>query len=164
MNPRIAKWTIIPSLLVLAIGFVFAATNSISIPRVEFGSGVAERPTCISDAVVDFETTTQGTLAGFTIAPIGTDCPGQWIRLSLFQSTDGSGIASEQIVWQMPASSPAVTSYTARANGTTTGTSGSVVWPTSETGAAGRAAMPIAASTINSFLLETSESALTDGP
>jgi hypothetical protein len=141
---------------------VLAAANSILIPEVEFGSGVAEKPDCISDAVVDFEISTQGTLTGITVSPVGLDCNGQWIRLSLF--SDGSVTASEQVVWQVPISSQSITSFTLRTNGTTTGTVGSIIWPSNEAGAAGRAATPIAAETINSFLLETSESALTDGP
>jgi hypothetical protein len=50
------------------------------------------------------------------------------------------------------------------ANGTTTGTSSANIWPTSETGAAGLSATPIESSTVNSFLLEISDVALTDGP
>jgi hypothetical protein len=50
------------------------------------------------------------------------------------------------------------------ANGTTTGTSESEIWPSNESGAAGLSATPIESSTVNSFLLETSDSSLADGP
>jgi len=164
LKSRSSKWIIFAPALVLSLGYVLAAANSILIPEVELGAGVAEKPDCISEAVVDFEISTQGTLTGINVSPVGLDCNGQWIRLSLFQSSDGSGTASEQVVWQVPISSQSITSFTLRTNGTTTGTVGSIIWPSNEAGAAGRAAEPIEASTINSFLLETSESALTDGP
>lgn len=150
---------------VLAIGSVFAAATTIIIPSIEFGAGVESNPNCISSAVVDFGTSLEGRLSSVTVSDVGSDCAGRWVRLSMYLSTDGTGSTIEEIVWRIPeTSSPPVTNFTLMANGTTTGTSSANIWPTSETGAAGLSATPIESSTVNSFLLEISDVALTDGP
>lgn len=147
----------------LTFGVAFAATT-ISIPDIEFGAGVASKPDCLSSSIVDYTTSISGTLTEISITGIGNDCAGQWIRISLYSTSDGTGSPVEQVVWRMPAAStPPVASYTARANGSTTGVVSGVVWPTSETGAAGLSSSAISVSSVNSFLLETSDSALTDG-
>ena len=152
--------------LTLTIGSVFAATTSISIPNVEFGSGSAERPDCIANAIVDYTTSSAGRLSELTISGIGGECAGRWVRLSLYTSSDGTGQPVEQVVWQMPQpATPPVALYTARANGTQTGIVSGVVWPTSEAGTSGiwSGAVAVSVSTINSFRLETSDSGLSDG-
>jgi hypothetical protein len=158
-----SKNFIVLAALGLSLGSVLAATT-ISIPDVEFGAGVASKPDCLSSSIVDYTTSISGTLTEISITGIGNDCAGQWIRISLYSTSDGTGSPVEQVVWRMPAaSSPPVASYTARANGSTTGVVSGVVWPTSETGAAGLSSSAISVSSVNSFLLETSDSALTDG-
>ena len=166
MNSRQGRIFILLASMALTIGSVFAATTSISIPGVEFGSGSAARPDCLSTAIVDYTTSTAGRLSELTISGIGGECAGRWIRLSLYTSSDGTGQPVEQVVWQMPQpATPPVTSYTARANGTQTGIVSGVVWPTSETGTSGiwSGAVAITVSTINSFRLESSDSGLSDG-
>lgn len=156
--------TVLIAGVALTLGVVMAATTTIIIPDVEFGAGVAGRPGCLSTSTVEYGTSVSGTLQDLTINGIGSDCAGQWIRISLYSSSDGTGSPVEQVVWRMPAASnPPVASYTARANGSTTGVVSGVVWPTSETGAAGLSSSAISVSSVNSFLLETSDSALTDG-
>lgn len=150
---------------VLAIGSVFAAVTTIVIPAIELGAGAESNPSCISSAVVDFGTSLEGRLSSVTVSNVGPDCATKWVKLSVFTSTDGSGPAVEEIVWRIPAqSSPPIPSYTLMANGTTTGTSVSEIWPSNESGAAGLSATPIVSSSVNSFLLETSDSSLVDGP
>ena len=162
MNSHKKSWTTNGLTLLVALGTVLAAT-SITIPAIELGAGVAAKPDCLTTAIVDFETSMQGNLSGVTVSAIGPDCAGKWVRLSLYSSSDGTGTPVERIVWQMPAaSSPPVTSFTARANGSTTGVVSSVVWPASETGSSGLADPLIASSSVNSFGLETSDNALTD--
>jgi hypothetical protein len=149
--------------VVLAVGSVLAATTAILIPQVELGAGVSQKPTCLTDSLVDYTTSTSGTLSEITISGIGSDCAGQWIRISLYSSTDGTGDPLEQVAWLLPATDPQVSAFTARADGTTTGTSGSVVWPTTEDGTSGLSIdNPIAVANINSFLLETSDSSISD--
>jgi hypothetical protein len=133
---------------------------------VEFGSGSAARPDCIANAIVDYTTSSAGRLSELTISGIGAECAGRWVRLSLYASTDGTGQPVEQVVWQMPQpATPPVSSYTARANGTQIGIVSGVVWPTSEAGTSGILSgdAAVSVSTINSFRLETSDSALSDG-
>lgn len=150
--------------ITLSLGGVLAAT-SIAISPVELGAGSASTPTCLQDSVIDFGTSQQGNLTGITISQIGSDCAGQWVRLSLYSSSDGTGLPIEQIVWQVPAAStPPVTAYTLRANGVTTETTLPTVWPSSEAGSSGLASPTIATSNVNSYLLEVSDTALTDGP
>jgi hypothetical protein len=150
---------------VLAIGSVFAAVTTIIIPTIELGAGAESKPNCISSAVVDFGTSLEGRLTSVTVSNVGPDCATKWVKLSIFTSTDGSGTAIEEIVWRIPAeSSPPIPTYTLMANGATIGTSGSEIWPSSESGAAGLSATPIVSSNVNSFLLETSDNLLTDGP
>jgi hypothetical protein len=152
--------------LTLTIGSVFAATTSISIPNVEFGSGSAETPDCIANAIVDYTTSSAGRLSELTISGIGGECAGRWVRLSLYTSSDGTGQPVEQVVWQMPQpATPPVASYTARADGTQTGIVSGVVWPTSEADTSGILSgdASVVVSTINSFRLETSDSELSDG-
>jgi hypothetical protein len=166
MKSREGRTFILFSSLALTIGSVFAASTSISIPDIEFGSGSAPRSDCLSDGIVDYVTSMSGRLTELTISGIGSECAGKWVRISLFTSSDGSGLPVEQVVWQIPAaSSPPVASYTVRANGTTTGVIAGVVWPSSETGTAGllSGAATVSVSTINSFLLDSSDSALSDG-
>jgi len=151
--------------VVLAVGTVLAGSTAILIPQVELGAGAGTRPGCLSTSVVDYGTSLDGTLSEVTVTQIGSDCAGQWIRISLFASEDGTGEAIEQVVWQMPAASnPPVDFYTAQADGVTTGVISGTVWPTAETGTSGllSGASAITVSTINSFLLETSDTALTD--
>ena len=166
MKSRDGRIFILLSSLALTVGSVFAATTSISIPDIEFGSGSAQRSDCLSDGVVDYVTSMSGRLTELTISGIGSECAGKWVRISLFTSSDGSGVPVEQVVWQLPAaSSPPVASYTVRANGITTGVISGVIWPSSETGTAGllSGAATVSVSTINSFLLDSSDSALSDG-
>lgn len=166
MNTKQSRALVLLASLVLTIGSVFAATTSISVPDIEFGSGSAPRPDCISNAIVDYTISSAGRLSELTISGIGPDCAGRWVRLSLYTSSNGNGQPVEQVVWQMPQPTvPPVTSYTARANGTQTGTVAGVVWPTSETGTAGiwSGAVAITVSTVNSFRLETSDTGLSDG-
>ena len=155
---------ILISSVALTIGAVMAATTTILIPNVEFGSGVVGRPGCLETSIVDYGTTIDGTLSDLSITGIGNDCAGEWIRISLYSSSDGSGSPIEQVVWQLPApTEPPALSYSARANGTTIGTFGNVVWPSSEVGVSGLAQTnPVSVENINSFLLETSDSPLSD--
>ncbi len=150
--------------LALTIGAVMAATTTILIPNVEFGAGVVGRPGCLETSIVDYGTLVNGTLSELSITGIGNDCAGEWIRISLYSSTDGTGSPIEQVVWQLPApTEPPALSYSARANGTTIGTFGNVVWPSSEFGVSGLAQTnPVSVANINSFLLETSDSPLSD--
>ena len=148
----------------LTLGVVLAATTTILIPNVEFGAGVAGRPGCLETSIVDYGTTIDGTLSDLSITGIGNDCAGDWIRISLFASSDGTGVPLEQVVWQLPApTEPPALSFTARANGRTIGTFGNLVWPTTELGVAGLDSnSPVEVESINSFLLETSDSLLSD--
>jgi hypothetical protein len=151
--------------LILAIGSVYAAVTTIIIPAIELGAGVESNASCLSTAVVDFGTSLEGKLSSVTVSDVGPDCSTRWVKLSLFTSADGSGTAVEEIVWRIPAQSwPPISEYTLKANGTTTGTSGSEIWPANESGAAGLSATPIVSSSVNSFLLETSDRSLFDGP
>ena len=165
MNPKVSRiFTLIAS-LVLALSSVLAAVTTIVIPSVELGGGFSSRASCIDSAVVDFGTSINERLSSVTVSEVGADCAGLWVKLSLFTSSDGSGVAVEEIVWQIPEpSSPPVASFTLSANGTTTGVSNSIIWPASESGAAGLSNPPIQNSSVNSFLLETSDDLLTDGP
>jgi hypothetical protein len=150
---------------VLALGSVTAAVSTIAIPNIELGGGINSRPACLSTAIVDFGTTVNGELSSVSVSNVGADCTGQWVRLSLFSSSDGSGTPIEQIVWQLPQpSSPPVTTFTLSANGSTTVSSSSNIWPVSESGSAGLSLTPIDSSAVNSFLLETSDTLLIDGP
>lgn len=149
----------------LTLGVVMAATTTIFIPNVEFGAGVVGRPGCLETSIVDYGTKINGTLSDISITGIGNDCAGDWIRISLYSSSDGTGVPIEQVVWQLPApTEPPVNSYTAQANGLTTGVISGTVWPTSEEGTSGLLSgeSAITVSTINSFLLETSDTELTD--
>ena len=166
MKTREGRIFVLLASLALSIGSIFAANTSISIPDVEFGSGSAARPDCIANAIVDYTTSSAGRLSELTISGIGGECAGRWVRLSLYTSADGSGQPVEQVVWQMPQPTvPPVASYTARANGTQTGIVSGVVWPTSEAGTSGiwSGAVAVSVSTINSFMLESSDSGLSDG-
>ena len=166
MKTREGRIFVLLASLALSIGSIFAANTSISIPDVEFGSGSAARPDCIANAIVDYSTSSAGRLSELTISGIGGECAGRWVRLSLYTSADGSGQPVEQVVWQMPQPTvPPVASYTARANGTQTGIVSGVVWPTSEAGTSGiwSGAVAVSVSTINSFMLESSDSGLSDG-
>ena len=163
MNPKTNKVFNLAAAWVLALGSVLAAITTIVIPAIELGAGVNAKPTCIDSAVVDFGSSIQETLSSVTVSQVGADCEGQWVKLSLFTSTDGSGSEVETIVWQIPEqSSPPVTMFTLSANGTTTGVSSSNIWPASEAGAAGLSTPPIENSAVNSFLLETSDTPLTE--
>ena len=74
----------------LVLGTVFAA-NSIFIPRVEFGSGVANLPACTQNSVVNFDLqvfTTGTTIRALDITGLTTDCNGKFLRVSLTSSTD----------------------------------------------------------------------------
>lgn len=164
MKSKKNSWTTNGIALALALGTVLAAT-AIAIPVIELGAGVANKPQCLDNAVVNFETSMQGNLSGVSVTQLAADCAGKWVRLSLYSTADGTGTPVEQVVWQMPAATATpVTSYTAQANGLTTGVVSSVVWPNDETGAAGLAQTLIASSSVNSLNLETSDSVITDGP
>jgi hypothetical protein len=165
LNSDTSKGFNLAAATVLSLGSVFAAVTTIVIPAIELGKGAESHPECISSAVVDFGTSLEGTLTNVTVSDVGSDCAGRWVKLSLYLSADGSGAAIEEIVWRIPEqSSPPVLTFTLLADGTTTGTSSTNIWPTSESGAAGLSATPIESSTVNSFLLETSDVSLTDGP
>lgn len=74
----------------LVLGTVFAA-NSIYIPSVEFGSGVADLPACTQNSVVNFDLqvfTTGTTIRALDITGLTTDCNGKFLRVSLTSSTD----------------------------------------------------------------------------
>lgn len=166
MNSRQGRAFILLASFALSISYVLAANTSISIPNIEFGSGSAPRPDCIANAIVDYTTSSTGRLSELTISGIGGECAGRWVRLSLYTSSNGTGLPVEQVVWQMPQPAiPPITSYTARANGTQTGTVAGVVWPTNEAGTAGirSGAEAVLVSTLNSFRFETSDSGLSDG-
>jgi hypothetical protein len=165
MNDQRGRSAPFLGVLTLALGTVLAGTTAILIPQIELGAGVNSKPGCLSSSVVEYGTTLEGRLSQVTVTQIGADCAGQWISISLFTSNDGSGDAVEQVVWQMPtASNPPVGSYTANADGETTGVVSGVIWPSSESGASGllSGTSAISVSTINSFLLETSDTPLTD--
>lgn len=74
----------------LVLGTVFAA-NSIFIPRVEFGSGVADLPACTQNSVVNFDLQvfSTGTIVrALDITGLNADCNGKFLRVSLTSSTD----------------------------------------------------------------------------
>lgn len=161
-RPLLGIWAVALS---LALGSVLAATTYILIPRVELGAGLSQVPACLSSSVADFTQSTNSTLTSLRVTGIGRDCASQWVRLSLYTSADGTGVPVEQVVWQIPsASNPPVSSFTVRANGTTTGVVSGVIWPSSETSTGGilTGTSAISVSGINSFLLETSDTTLTD--
>lgn len=165
MNLKTSKSFNLVAAWVLALGSVTAAVTTIAIPAIELGGGVNAKPACLAEAVVDFGTGIDGTLDNLSVTNVGADCAGQWVRLSLFTSTNGTGVAVEQVVWQLPQpSSRPVSTFTLSANGLTTTSTSSNIWPVSEAGAAGLSASPIDSSTVNSFLLETSDTSLSDGP
>lgn len=165
MNLKTSKSFNLAAAWVLALGSVTAAVTTIAIPAIELGGGVNAKPACLSAAVVDFDTGIDGTLSSLTVSDVGIDCSGQWVRLSLFTSSDGSGAEVEQVVWQIPQlNSPPASTFTLSANGSNTSSSSTNIWPVSERGDDGLSATPIDSSTVNSFLLESSDTVLSDGP
>ena len=83
----------------LAFGVVFAA-NSIYIPEVEFGSGVAALPECVREASVDFDLqvfTTGTTISALDVRGLADDCRGQYLRVSLTGTND-------DVIRQLPSS------------------------------------------------------------
>lgn len=88
------------SSLVITLGLVFAA-NSISIPTIEFGAGVADIPDCLETARVDFSmssTADTATISEIQVGPIGSVCAGQHVRVTLEGS---SATVIRQITWQL---------------------------------------------------------------
>jgi hypothetical protein len=76
----------------LSLGTIFAANTYISIPDVEFGSGVASFPECIKYSVVDFdlEVTDSGTtISALDISNLNADCNGMYLRISLVGAGEG---------------------------------------------------------------------------
>jgi hypothetical protein len=74
----------------VALGVVFAA-NSIFIPEIEFGSGVAALPECVREAFVDFDLqvfTTGTTIRALDVRGLAADCNGQHLRITLTGVTD----------------------------------------------------------------------------
>lgn len=81
---------IIVAAIALSVGAVFAA-NSIFIPQVELGSGVADLPACVSDSVVNFDLqvqTTGTTIRALDITGLNADCNRKFLKVSLTSSTD----------------------------------------------------------------------------
>jgi hypothetical protein len=75
----------------LAIGAVFAGNTWISIPEVEFGSGVENLPACTRNSVVDFDLqvfTTGTTIRALDVSGLGPDCNNQFFRVSLMSETE----------------------------------------------------------------------------
>jgi hypothetical protein len=63
-----------------------AGNGTINIPQVEFGSGVADLPSCIRDTVVDFDlnvSSTGTTIRALEVSGIGDGCDDQYLRVSL---------------------------------------------------------------------------------
>jgi hypothetical protein len=145
MNEFFQKSALAIAIVGLSLGAVFAATNSIAIPDIEFGSGAKVTPACLSTSLVDYGTSIQGNLSQVTVSNIGSDCAGLWVRISLYTSADGSGAPIEQVVWQLPSVLDAEASYfTTSANDSELA--------------------DVNVATIYSFLLEVSDTVLQDGP
>lgn len=84
------KTFVIVAAVSLIVGTVFAA-NSISIPSVEFGSGVADLPACTQNSVVNFDLqvfSTGTVVRALDITGLNSDCSGKFLRVSLTSSTD----------------------------------------------------------------------------
>jgi hypothetical protein len=77
---------VVLSSVFLTLGIVLAGNGTINIPQVEFGSGVADLPSCIRDTVVDFDlnvSSTGTTIRALEVSGIGDGCDGQYLRVSL---------------------------------------------------------------------------------
>ena len=113
---------LIATSIALGLGVVLAA-NSISIPSVEFGRGVAELSDCLDNAMVDFSmsgTSDAATISRVQVGPVGSDCAGQHLRVTL-EGTSASVI--RRISWQLASSGgPFVVSATDGGVGTQIGT------------------------------------------
>ena len=153
----------------LVLGTVFAAAIYLG-PGIELGGGVEETDTCAETPIVsfgqDFVTNMSGNpsrITSVTVEGIPVGCAGRYFRLNLFDSQDE---LLESIVWQTARVSDSDTAIRAVADGTTTTTANrsesgtSVIYPANEQNPLGLVLESIDPEEIDSFLLETSESAL----
>lgn len=151
----------------LVLGTVFAAAIYLG-PGIELGAGVEETDTCAETPVVsfgqDFVTNMSGNpsrITSVTVEGIPVACAGRYFRLNLFDSQDE---LLESIVWQTARVSNSDTAIRAVADGTTTvnrsesGTS--IIYPANEQNPLGLVLESIDPEEIDSFLLESSETAL----
>ena len=153
----------------LVLGTVFAATIYLG-PAIELGAGVEETDTCAETPVVsfgqDFVTNMSGNpsrITSVTIDGIPASCAGRYFRLNLFDSQDD---LLESIVWQSALVSNTDTAIRAVADGTTTSTANrsmsgiSIIYPANEQNPLGLVLENIDPKEIDSFLLESSETAI----
>ena len=151
----------------LVLGTVFAGAIYLG-PGIELGAGVKETDTCAETPVVsfgqDFVTNMSGNpsrITSVTVEGIPAACAGRYFRLNLFDSQDE---LLESIVWQTARVSNTDTAIRAVADGTTTvnrsesGTS--IIYPANEQNPLGLVLESIDPEEIDSFLLESSETAL----
>ena len=129
---------IIASVASLSVaGVVFAA--QISIGTVEKGSGLVDTPACLVSAKIDFTYAVAAngatTVSQVSVTGVGDTCASNYVSLKLVNS---SGTTVDEIIWQ-PVLGSGATSFTLRADGSTTSTSNSTtgtvttVWPASQT-------------------------------
>jgi hypothetical protein len=88
----------------LAVGTVLAAVNSISIPKIEFGRGVADLPSCLDSAIVGFSassTSDDATISEVEVGPVGSECRSKHLRVTLEGSSQS---VIRRITWQLPSS------------------------------------------------------------
>ena len=86
----------------LAVGTVLAAVSSISIPKIEFGRGVADLPSCLDSAIVGFSassTSDDATISEVEVGPVGTECRSKHLRVT-FEGISQSVI--RRITWELP--------------------------------------------------------------
>ena len=151
----------------LVLGTVFAAAIYLG-PGIELGAGVKETDTCAETPIVsfgqDFVTNMSGNpsrITSVTVEGIPVACAGRYFRLNIFDSQDD---LLESIVWQTARVSNSDTAIRAVADGTTTvnrsesGTS--IIYPANEQNPLGLVLESIDPEEIDSFLLESSETAL----
>ena len=153
----------------LALGTVFAAAIYLG-PGIELGGGVEETDTCAETPIVsfgqDFVTNMSGNpskITSVTVEVIPVACSGRYFRLSLFDSQEE---LLESIVWQTALVSNSDTAIRAVADGISTTTANrsesgtSVIYPANEQDPLGLVLESIDPEAIDSFLLESSETAL----
>jgi hypothetical protein len=151
----------------LVLGTVFAAAIYLG-PGIELGAGVEETDTCAETPVVsfgqDFVTNMSGNpsrITSVTVEGIPVACAGRYFRLNLFDSQDE---LLESIVWQSALVSNTDTAIQAVADGTTTvnrsESGNSIIYPANEQNPLGLVLESIDPEEIDSFLLESSETAL----